>query len=240
VFEAFKDWFHQHYQVLKDFAAPSVALLGLLLTAGIAIAGFKSFGRWKREKIEERRIEVALDTLAIAYEAVFRFEAIRSRIVREDEYEGIDEANSGKSLYPITHRAGQRSPYAVLMRMANNAAYFEKVYDIEPKFMAIFGAETQECFELLYSARTIVESSAQALFEEGLIEHDPSDLETRERLRKLRVDVFASKGKIEAEDRVGQKILEFQKQIEGLCRPIVDQTFGRRGKRARSAVVGTP
>ena len=74
---AFKDWFHFHYQLLKDFVPSIVALLGLGLTAVIAIAGFKSFGRWKREKIEERRIEVALDALAIAYEARFRFESIR-------------------------------------------------------------------------------------------------------------------------------------------------------------------
>jgi hypothetical protein len=48
--EAFKDWFHLHYQLLKDFVPSIVALLGLGLTAVIAIAGFKSFGRWKREK----------------------------------------------------------------------------------------------------------------------------------------------------------------------------------------------
>ena len=36
--------------------------------------------------------------------------------------------------------------------------------------------------------------------------------------------------KVEAEDKVGQKVLDFQKRIEALCRPIVDQTFGRREK----------
>jgi hypothetical protein len=97
--------------------------------------------------------------------------------------------------------------------------------------MAIFGAETQAYFELLYEATTIVRVSANALFEDALIEHDPSDQVTRERLRKLRMDVFASKGKFEDEDRVGQKLLEFQARIEELCRPIVDATFGRRKER---------
>jgi hypothetical protein len=94
--------------------------------------------------------------------------------------------------------------------------------------MAIFGEETQAIFQLLYDAKTTVELSASVLFDEALIEHDPSDTETRERLRKLRVDAFASKGKIEDEDRVGQKDLEFQTQVESFCRPIVGQTFGRR------------
>jgi hypothetical protein len=234
MYAAFVDWFHLHYQLLKDFSGPTVAAAGLLLTAIIAAAGFRSFGRWKREKIEERRIEVALDALAIAYEARFRFEEIRSRVFREDEYEGIDEVKVREVHVQIGHREAQRSPYAVLKRMRNSAEYFEKVYNIEPKFMAIFGAETQAYFELLYEARSIVQSSAQVLFEDGRIEHDPNDAETRERLRKLRKDVFASKGKIEANDTVGQKILEFQTRIEELCRPIVDETFGRKVKAGRS------
>jgi hypothetical protein len=231
MYSAVVDWFHLHYQLLKDFAAPSVALLGLLLTAVIAVAGFKSFSRWKREKIEERRIEVALDALAIAYEARFRFEGIRSRFVQEHEYEGIDHVEVGNVQCQVGHREAQRSPYAVLTRLKNNSDYFDKVSDIEPKFMAIFGAETQAYFELLYEATTIVRVSANALFEDALIEHDPSDQVTRERLRKLRMDVFASKGKFEDEDRVGQKLLEFQARIEELCRPIVDATFGRRKER---------
>ena len=170
---AFKDWFHLHYQLLKDFVPSIVALLGLGLTAVIAIAGFKSFGRWKREKIEERRIEVALDALAIAYEARFRFESIRSRFTREDEYEDIDEPSKGDAFVVITHREGQRSPYAVLKRMDNNHKFFERVFDIEPKFMAIFGAETEEIFAELYDAKRTVETAAEALYEEARIEHDP-------------------------------------------------------------------
>jgi hypothetical protein len=234
MYSAFVYWFHLHYLILKDFAAPSVALLGLLLTAVIAVAGFKSFGRWKREKIEERRIEVALDALAIAYEARFRFEAIRSRFVQEHEYEGIDHVEVGNVHYQVSHREAQRSPYAVLKRIKNSSDYFDKVSGIEPKFMAIFGAETQAHFELLYEASSIVKASANALYEEGMIEHDPADQGTRERMRKLRVDVFASKGKIDDEDRVGQKLSEFQARIEELCRPIVDATFGRRKRRVEN------
>jgi hypothetical protein len=229
---AFKDWFHLHYQLLKDFAPSIVALLGLGLTAVIAIAGFKSFGRWKREKIEERRIEVALDALAMAYEARFRFEGIRSRFTREEEYAGIDEQPLRDNIsIMITHREGQRSPYAVLKRIGNNHEFFERVSDIEPKFMAIFGAETEEIFAELYDAKRMVETAAEALYEEARVEHDPSDVDARERMRQLRVVIFASKGKVEAEDKVGQKVLDFQRKIEALCRPIVDQTFGRKEKR---------
>jgi hypothetical protein len=70
------------------------------------------------------------------------------------------------------------------------------------------------------------------LYEEGRIEPDPADMDTRERLRLLRVDVFASPGKFEPYDKVGQKIVEFQTRIEALCRPIVDAKFGRRRTKA--------
>jgi hypothetical protein len=225
---AFKDWFHLHYQLLKDFAPSTVAMLGLILTTVVAVAGFRSFGRWKREKIEERRIEVALDALALAYEAGFRFEGIRSTILREDEYADIDAPSKDPSRF-IVHRDGQRSPYAVLKRMNNSHEFFQKVFDIEPKFMAIFGAETEEIFAQLYDAKQMVETSAQALYEEARIEHDPSDQQARERLMQLRRTIFASKGKIADDDKVGQKVLEFKRRIEALCRPIVDQTFGRKG-----------
>ena len=224
-----KDWFHLHYQLLKDFVPSAVAMLGLVLTGIIAIAGFRSFSRWKREKIEERRIEVALDALAIAYEAGFRFEGIRSTILREDEYADIDAPSKNSSRF-IVHREGQRSPYAVLKRMQSSHDFFKRVFDIEPKFMAIFGAETEEIFAQLYDAKQMVETSAQALYEEARIEHDPLDQDARERMRQLRRVIFASKGKIEAQDKVGQKVLEFKRRIEALCRPIVDQTFGRKGK----------
>ena len=36
--------------------------IGFLITAAIAIATFRTFGRWLREKIEERRIEAAIDS----------------------------------------------------------------------------------------------------------------------------------------------------------------------------------
>jgi hypothetical protein len=226
---AFKDWFHLHYQLLKDFAPSVVAMMGIVLTAAIAFAGFRSFGRWRREKIEERRIEVALDALAVAYESGFRFEGIRSTVLREDEYADIDAPSKDPSRF-IVHRDGQRSPYAVLKRMQNSHVFFQKVFDIEPKFMAIFGAETEEIFAQLYDAKQMVETSAQALYEEARIEHDPSDKQARERMVQLRRVIFASKGKIEAGDKVGQKVLEYKSRIEGLCRPIVDQTFGRKGK----------
>jgi hypothetical protein len=46
-----------------------LTVVGFGITTVIAFSGFRTFGRWKREKVEERRIEIALDALALAYES---------------------------------------------------------------------------------------------------------------------------------------------------------------------------
>lgn len=43
-------------------------------------------GRWKREKLEERRIEAALDALTLAYETKFVFRDIRSPMAHGYEW----------------------------------------------------------------------------------------------------------------------------------------------------------
>ena len=44
-------------------------LVGFVITSIIAVAGFRTFARWRREKLEEKRIEIAFDAMAVAYEA---------------------------------------------------------------------------------------------------------------------------------------------------------------------------
>lgn len=225
------------YEFLKDFAGPAVSLLAVLVTAVIAGFGFRTFDKWKREKIEERRIEVSIDALAIAYEAQFVFEAVRSRFHSSAEYEdGHDEWGSERADDPIrvTLQEGQRTPYVVLKRLQRHEDFFEKVRKIEPLSMAVFGAATQEIFGLLYTARTRLESEAKSLFEEERFEIDREDTESRERRRELRSSIFASPNEKKEGDRIGEGVREFTKQIEEICRPIVDQQFRGRASRKKT------
>jgi hypothetical protein len=54
-----------------------LTIIGFAITIAIAIGGFRTFGRWKRELIEERRVNIALDVLSIAHESKFVFARIR-------------------------------------------------------------------------------------------------------------------------------------------------------------------
>jgi len=51
-----------------------LTVIGFLLTGAIAVVGFRTFEKWKREKLEEKRIEIAFEALALGYEAGFVFD----------------------------------------------------------------------------------------------------------------------------------------------------------------------
>src|SRR5712671_5852641 len=62
-----------------------LTIIGFAITLLIAFSGFRTFERWRREKLEEQRIEVAIEALALAYEAsnVFAYirEPCRTRLI---------------------------------------------------------------------------------------------------------------------------------------------------------------
>jgi hypothetical protein len=166
----------------------------------------RSFEKFKREKIEERRIDVAIDALTLAYEARFVFDAIRSRLIREHEWANAKEDSGlGDALGPVSLRVGQRGPYAVLKRIDNNEAFFKKVEILEPKFMAVFGAKTEEIFTLIYDSRSRISGAAEVIFDLMRVEVDRDDPQVRDELVELRRTVFGSKEK-EDDDKTENRL----------------------------------
>jgi hypothetical protein len=216
------------YEFFKDFTAPVVALVGIAVTGTVATLGLQSFAKFKREKIEERRIEVALDALTLAYESKFVFQTIRARAFSSDEYEdGSDESHAVPGSIKIMLREAQHGPYAVLKRIRNSAEFFERVVKIEPRFMAVFGAETEKIFAQLYSARTQLEAAAGQLFEMGRIEYDDEDEFSAKQLREMKDLVYRGPTESKDKDRIGDLADGFRTQIEAICRPIVDHQYGK-------------
>jgi hypothetical protein len=87
-------------------------------------------------------------------------------------------------------REAQGRGYAVLHRIDAEHDFFERVLKLEPRFIAIFGRDTENVFLLLHQARRDVEINAEAYVEEYLVE-PADDQESRERRVKrppLRLD----------------------------------------------------
>jgi hypothetical protein len=210
------------YEFFKDFTAPVVALVGITVTGTVATLGLQSFEKFKREKIEERRIEVSIDALALAYEAKYVFESIRARARSNDEDDGgvIVEGNVQVKL-----RDGQRAAYVVLKRLRTHEDFFESAYRLQPRFMAVFGADTDKIFHLLYDARTTLQTTATVLFEHEALELDRDDVQGKEDRRRFRDVIFRGPTEEKIGDAISDKLDDFRIKIEGICRPVIDHQY---------------
>ena len=202
-------------------------ILGFLITVGIAIGGFRTFNRWKREKIEEKRIDTAIDALQYVAESKFMLDSIRAEMTFDHEWESMPQFpgdNEG--------RRGQRGPaYAILKRIEGAKEFFDRGWRLQARCGAIFGPELEETFLLLQRARREMEVAAEMLTRDPHPTHNTED--NRDTWNMLRAALWASYGRLAKEgDKVGAKLTQFRSEVEAACRPVVDREFGRAKKRS--------
>lgn len=193
-----------------------LTVIGLLITVGIATAGFRSFEKWKREKIEERRIDIALEALALAYEASFIFDSIRSPMSYEGEWadlKGIDDPEKRRKAGPF---------FAILKRIEHHKDYFERVWKMQPRFMAVFGKDAADIFMKLHKARREIEVSAGMLMRSAAEGEPYRDAEFR---KKLENDIWNVDEKA---DKIAPKVKEFVHGVEKHCQPVVAHRYAKK------------
>jgi hypothetical protein len=200
-----------------------LSIFGLLLTAAIAYFGFRSFERWKRERLEEKRIDVAFETLALAYEADIVFGGIRMTVVNPAEYKDMPRLD-GESEKDWEARGLY---YAISGRVRRATEYFDRVVKVQPRCMALFGPEVERVFGLVFEAREEILTACELLIWDLRNGPGPTD-EDKEFWKQLRADVFRGHGKFAREgDRVGAKLKRFRQEIEEICRPTIDREYGK-------------
>jgi hypothetical protein len=115
------------------------------------------------------------------------------------------------------------SYYAIIKRIEHNKEFFEAVWEIQPKFMAIFGRETENIFHLLHTARRDIEVACEIL---AFHLKDVHGEEDRKQWVEFRRAIWSSEGATAKEgDNVGTKLEQFRTRIEELCRPVIDKEF---------------
>jgi hypothetical protein len=210
--EGLKDFFVAHYDVFKDFAGPAVALLGVLATFGVALKGLNSFERWRRERIEEKRIQVAIDVLSIAHEATIAFSAVRGRFIANYEYADMSDPSN-----PSTHgvcKDGQTGPYVVLRRLRNFDELFQRAAKLEPLYVALFDTQAGDEFARLFEAKQRLEVVASTLFDDCRNDLAPNDQQGRDQRRAWREEIYG-------EGKVSEALGQFKASVEARCRPLV-------------------
>lgn len=202
-----------------------LTVVGLIVTMVIAIGGFRTFGRWKREKIEERRIDVALEALSVAYEALDVFADIRNPGAFGYEYADMPRAE-GESDEEWRRKT---TFYVPLKRMDNQKEFFIKVLKLRPRLMAVFGPEVEKVFAELNQARAYVQVAAQILMRPDFAQNmTEQNIKLRNRLE---ADMWSGMAAVYSEeelpggDRVQKNVDAFRDGIVRLCRPIVDREF---------------
>src|SRR5262249_29930275 len=137
-----------------------LTVFGFIFTGLITFAGFRTFNRWKREKLEEKRIEVAIEALAIAYEAKAAFKSIGIRLVSAFESQDMPKI-AGET---ETDKAARASCYVVLKRIDAHYELFERAWRFKPKLMAVFGiAQHDDPFHGLDAARSTLAAACNRL-----------------------------------------------------------------------------
>jgi hypothetical protein len=198
-----------------------LTIVGFIITISIAVGGFRTFTRWKREKIEEKRIDTAIEALALVYESKIIFDHIRSEMPFPYEWKDMPQG------FGLEEERSARGPfYAVLKRIEAQKEFFERMWKIQVRCTALFGPGVEEVFMLMHRARREIEVSAEMLWRDPRPSAGtPDDVETWNRFR---ADVWPSyESRAKGGDRVGQKLSEFKAKMENLCRPIIDRGYGR-------------
>jgi hypothetical protein len=196
-------------------------LFGFAITVAIAIGGFRTFERWKREKIEEKRIDTAIEALALVYESKFIFDFIRGPMSYANEWEKMPEFSGD-----TPQKRQQRGPfYATLKRIEAHKDFFDRAWIMQVRCAALFGPELEETFLLLQRARREVEVSAQMLYEDPFPQNNDED--NRKTWSEWRAVVWGHGSKKEGGDDAGRMLKQFRSEIEAVCRPVVDREFGR-------------
>src|SRR5215475_252305 len=137
-----------------------LTLIGLGLSGLISFLGLRTFGKWQREKVQEKKLEIAFEALSLAYETGMIFDDIRRRIVHA--YEWADMPTDKMTKEEIDHA---RSIWAILNRFDRHADFFSRVLKLQPKFMAVFGSDTEATFHKLHHARIMIQNACQVLLD---------------------------------------------------------------------------
>jgi hypothetical protein len=124
-----------------------LTITGFIITICIAVGGFRTFDRWKREKIEERKIEIAFEALALAYEARYVIDYVRSPVENVAEWSEMPKVEGETE----QERKMRAPPYVVWKRMDFHKDFFQRLSKLQPRFMATFGAEKEEMFDLVHT-----------------------------------------------------------------------------------------
>jgi hypothetical protein len=143
-----------------DWAATGTwmqAWAGFAQAAAIAFAAWKAadtFRSWRKQKIEERRIEEAERILTLAYRIRSALSGIRSPLMNGFELVSAEERlkkdNSNFETFPANQRKRYTYQQAVYNRIERHSGDWNDLVAIIPVAIALFGQEMEPQLDSLW------------------------------------------------------------------------------------------
>lgn len=209
-----------------DWAATGSMLQGTGSWAGAAAIvfaawkGSQTFSSWRRQKQEERRIEVADRILTLAYKLRRNFAGVRSPLIRSYELDrarvDLEKAGLGFDDPPDARQRRFQTAQAILNRLQQHNDDWSRIFELMPLARAYFGESGESHLQKLWEQYVSVVVAAESY---GDAHEDTGRDQDREFARGVRRDMFATAPA--GEDRVAQGVDAAVAALEGLLTPIL-------------------
>lgn len=149
-------------------------MLGGLATLAGAVAvifaariGSNTFGEWKRQKQEERRMDTAERILTLAYLLKYNFESVRAPLVQAYELAAAEKDldthdpgwSSGKS---DEEKSRVKLGQASLNRLKRHNEDWDRIWTLKPWALAFFGPDLVAHLHVFWVQYVAVSTAAEA------------------------------------------------------------------------------
>ena len=149
--------------------------------------GSDTFKQWRRQKNEERRIELAEQVLTLAYKLRRAIEGIRSPGMWAEEVNALHEELRKIGLIndqtPESHKGILATAQATLSRSNANKPLWDALFDTMPTAKAVFGDEVEKALNAIWSQRGKLVASAQSY---ARLIHQPDPRSEKEQEAQLK------------------------------------------------------
>jgi hypothetical protein len=190
------------------------ALLTGIATVLAGIAALAGLNAWRRETVGRRKAELAEEVLAQFYHARDILTWARFPVGPAPALLGAPGPVAGETAEDASEK---RRMYAPVERLAQESQIFSELQATRYRFMAYFGEESSRPFDELRALQSEVVIAADKL--------------VRAQGKPETQDIRQSRGHLEsaigwgaaAEDRIAHRLERAVREIEAVCRPLIDE-----------------
>ena len=215
-------WFAQALELASHIA--------VIVASVVAIVGVSA---WKREFKGKRDIELAEDVLGLFYRAERAIKAIRCPV----SYSSEGQTRAPEPRERPEQKEARDQAHVVFKRIQDHGEILDQLYTLRFRFMARFGRDKAKPFGEMRDVVIKIQVSAGCLAElwaDRLRRGEQTSQGTERQIEKREAVIWP----MGAEDQIGSRVANIIKEIEVVCRPIIEGRISWFSRLWRKAFAG--